>query len=92
MSLMILSSSPEELLIAASRRWVSSGSDLVCSRSRLPMMPYSGVLNSWLTVARNIDFDWLACSAALASSCNDSSILTRALTSIMTQIATSSLR
>ena len=54
---MIFSSSPDELLIAPSRRCTSSGSVLVRSRSRLPMMPYSGVRNSWLTVARNIDLD-----------------------------------
>lgn len=56
------------------------------------MMPYSGVRSSWLTVARNIDFDWLACSAARAISCSDSSIFTRAETSTSTQIATFSLR
>ncbi|MNE96608.1 hypothetical protein D3C80_1948260 [compost metagenome] len=56
------------------------------------MMPYNGVRSSWLTVARNIDLDWLACSAAAAISCSDSSIFTRALTSTSTQIATSSLR
>ncbi|MNE36445.1 hypothetical protein D3C80_1302550 [compost metagenome] len=56
------------------------------------MMPYSGVRSSWLTVARNIDLDWLACSAACAISCNDSSIFTREETSTKTQIATFSLR
>ncbi|VAQ38679.1 hypothetical protein SB00020_03354 [Klebsiella pneumoniae subsp. pneumoniae] len=91
-SLMIFSSRLEELFIAVTRRSTPFGNALVCSRSRLPMMPYSGVRSSWLTVARNIDFDWLACSAAWAISCSDSSIFTRAETSTSTQMATFSLR
>ncbi|MNH35640.1 hypothetical protein D3C79_963440 [compost metagenome] len=57
MSLMIFNSSPDELFIAFTRRSTPCGSALVCNKSRLPMMPYNGVRNSWLTVARNIDLD-----------------------------------
>ncbi len=50
-------------------------------RSVMPRMPFSGVRNSWLTVARKRDFASLAASALLRASSKARSDTTRSVTS-----------